>query len=211
MRLSFFSYSLFPLFPLSVKFEGAVGRYEENQSELASLKWQDYPASESGIQQTHACTLWKLKDKTLNVFSLPLCWIFFFNFYFGLTAGRGQRLAACRVRHGGETEEEPHRDDQVNGTFGEFEPWAAGEEPRSRRREGAAGERAPASTEHPGLWTEELQSGLRGDQGAARWHWDITSKTSEICDSSTRLQFQLLITEKASVTIQLKYIFKSPK
>lgn len=38
MRLNFFSYSLFPLFPLSVKFEGAVGRYEENQSELASLK-----------------------------------------------------------------------------------------------------------------------------------------------------------------------------
>lgn len=28
---------------------------------------------------------------------------------------------------------------------------------------------------------------------------------------TTRLQFQLLITEKASVTIQLKYIFKSPK
>uniref|UniRef100_A0A669F0M7 Rho-associated protein kinase 1 n=1 Tax=Oreochromis niloticus TaxID=8128 RepID=A0A669F0M7_ORENI len=32
-----------------------------------------------GIQQTHACRLWKLKDKTLNDFFPSLCWIFSLN------------------------------------------------------------------------------------------------------------------------------------
>lgn len=85
-----------------------------------------------------------------------------------MAAGRGQRPAACGVGHGSEAEEEPHGDGEVNEPVGELEPRAAGEEPRGRRREGAAGEGGPASSEHPGLGEEELQPRIRGDQGTAR-------------------------------------------
>lgn len=85
-----------------------------------------------------------------------------------MLAGRGQRPPACRVRHSSKTEKEPHGDGQVNEPAGELESRAAGEEPCSRRGEGPARERAPASSEHLGLRKEELQPGLRGNQGAAR-------------------------------------------
>lgn len=91
---------------------------------------------------------------------------------FWLTAGRGQWPAACRIGHSSKTEKDSHGDGQVNEPAGEFESRAPGEESCCRWREGAAAEGAPPSSEHPGLWEEELQPGLRGDHGAARWPTD---------------------------------------
>lgn len=86
-----------------------------------------------------------------------------------LIAGRVQWPSACRIRHSSKAAEEPHGGGQVNEPVGELEPWTAGEKPCCRWGEGPVGEGAPASSEHPRLREEELQPGLRGDQGAARW------------------------------------------
>lgn len=40
----------------SVNFKGAAWRYEEDQPELAGLKWQDCPAAESGTEKIHTHT-----------------------------------------------------------------------------------------------------------------------------------------------------------
>lgn len=142
------------IFSSSVNFEGAAGRHEEDQSELTSIKRQDRPAAEAGtfLITTHTMDLKKRIDNPV----------------LRMTAGGGQRPAARRIRHGGETQEKPHRDGEVHEPAGEFEPGAAGEESGYGWREGAAGEGAPAASEHPGLGAAEQQSGLRGDQRAAR-------------------------------------------
>lgn len=88
--------------------------------------------------------------------------------WFCTQVGRGQRPPASRVGHGRETEEESHGDGQVDEPAGEPEQRAAGEEPSCRGRERAAAEGAAACSELPGLGKEELQPGLRGNQGAAR-------------------------------------------
>lgn len=152
----------------SFHFKGAAWRHEEDQPELSGFKWQDCPAAESG---TH----WILKHTQLNTLTLPEQLggqnLNIFLICLHVTAGRSQRPPPGRVGHCCQAAEEPHRDGQVGEPAGELKPGAAGEEPCSRRREGPTGEGAPADTEYSGLREEELQPGLRGDQGAARWRW----------------------------------------